>query len=110
MQSFTMANIANDAMYRSVLVVNTMRTQGITVYSKIKDAHRPLPVPERGFKEAEAGRQESGRQSSRGKRPIRAGRGGTSRNAECDSRSDVTCTTLLTWGLLEIVWKLFGGF
>jgi hypothetical protein len=33
MQSFTMANIANDAMYRSVLVANTMRTQGITVYS-----------------------------------------------------------------------------
>ena len=33
MQPLTMANIANDAMYRSILVANSMRTQGIVVYS-----------------------------------------------------------------------------
>jgi Flp pilus assembly protein TadG len=32
-QALSPTNIANDAMYRSVLVANTMRTQGITVYS-----------------------------------------------------------------------------
>ena len=33
MQPLTQANIANDAMYRSILVANSMRTQGIVVYS-----------------------------------------------------------------------------